>query len=66
MYAYLLKAEHEVKLADIAKISVQCLHQAVNELQNGQLVLQVRTITLDHLLRDCMCSGQLVPASLCK
>lgn len=66
MYAYLLKAEHEVKLADIAEISVQCLHQAVNELQNGQLVLQVRTITLDHLLWACMCLGQLVPAGLCK
>ena len=57
MCIYLLKAEHEIKLADIAEISVQCLHQAVNELQNGQLVLQVRIINLDQFLWACMCAG---------
>ena len=43
MHAHLLEAEHEIKLTDIAKVSVQRLNQAMDELQDCQLVLHMNT-----------------------
>jgi len=46
---YLLKAEHEIKLTDITEVSVQRLHQAMNEFQYCQLILQATDISSTSL-----------------
>jgi hypothetical protein len=42
--AHHLQIEHQVQLTDIAEISIERLHQAVNELQYSQLVLHREAI----------------------
>ena len=44
MRAYLLEAEHEIKLTDIAKVSVERLHKAMDEFQYCQLVLRATDV----------------------
>ena len=53
---YLLKTEHEIKLADIAEVSVQRLYKAVDELQYGQFILHTRVIS--HILKNAISSIQ--------
>ena len=35
------EVEHQVQLADVAKIAIEGFHEAVDELQDRQLILQV-------------------------
>jgi len=49
MKGYLLEAEHEIKLTDITEVSVQRLHQAMNEFKYCQLILQATDISSTSL-----------------
>ena len=46
VWSHLLQAKHEIQLAHVAEVSVQCLHKAVDEFQDGQLILQATLVML--------------------
>ena len=46
VWSHLLQAKHEIQLAHVAEVPVQCLHKAVDELQDGQLILQATPVML--------------------
>ena len=48
VHTRLLEAEHEIQLTNIAEISVQRLHQAMDKFQDCQLILRMTGVFL-HL-----------------